>query len=257
MELAPVFETVEKAPPQAPPRERWGPWATLAWGIPLASAAILFQTLGAIGFLRLWDYANPNQPIPLASISSNGAVLAFSLAVSAPLMLALLVFVAHLSRHSVRRYLALRAPRRRDVGQGIALLAVVLLATGWLAVLTGQQTPGFMADTFTTARAAGLVPLLFFSFVFLAPLQEELLFRGFFYRGFAPTFGVWPTILITAGVWALSHAQYQWFFVGEIFALGLVFGWLRARSGSTILTTALHACVNGMALLEVAFFPGA
>jgi hypothetical protein len=46
--------------------------------------------------------------------------------------------------------------------------------------------------------------------------------------------------------------QYQWFFVGEIFVLGLVFGWLRWRSGSTILTTLLHAAVNGMALVEVA-----
>jgi membrane protease YdiL (CAAX protease family) len=52
---------------------------------------------------------------------------------------------------------------------------------------------------------------------------------------------------------ALMHAQYQWFFVGEIFALGLALGWLRARSGSTILTFALHATVNGLALLEMAF----
>jgi membrane protease YdiL (CAAX protease family) len=50
--------------------------------------------------------------------------------------------------------------------------------------------------------------------------------------------------------------QYQWFFVGEIFVLGLVFGWLRWRSGSTILTFALHAAVNGMALVEVATLAG-
>jgi hypothetical protein len=113
-----------------------------------------------------------------------------------------------------------------------------------------------MADTFTTARAAGLLPLLLFSFVFLAPLQEELLFRGFFFRGFATSLGMWPTIFITGGVWALTHAQYQWFFVGEIFALGLVLGWLRGRSGSTILTITLHAMVNGLALLEVALLAG-
>jgi membrane protease YdiL (CAAX protease family) len=32
----------------------------------------------------------------------------------------------------------------------------------------------------------------------------------------------------------------------------MVFGWLRWRSGSAILTIALHAAVNGLALAEVA-----
>jgi hypothetical protein len=256
MEFAPAIETVGKSPPQARPRDRWGPWASLAWGVPLAVAMISTQTLGAIGFLRLWRYLHPGHPIALASVASNGAVLAFSLAVSVPLVLALLAFVVRLSRVSMSEYLALKWPSWREMGKGIAALAGVLLATALLAALTGQETPDFMADTFATARAAGLLPLFVFSFVFLAPLQEELLFRGYFFRGFAPALGVWPTILITAGVWSLTHAQYEWFFVGEIFALGLVFGWLRARYGSTILTTGLHASVNGLALLEVALLSG-
>jgi len=44
--------------------------------------------------------------------------------------------------------------------------------------------------------------------------------------------------------------QYQWFFVGEIFLLGLAFGWLRAKTGSLLLTFILHATVNAMAILE-------
>jgi CAAX protease family protein len=224
----------------------------LAWGIPLALTAILFQTLGAFGFLRLWRYEHPGHAIPLVSAASNGAVLAFSLAVSAPLVLALLAFAVTLSRVPLVDYLALKWPRWRDVWAGVIALAVVLLGTGLLATITGEQTPGFISDTFTSARDAGLLPLLAVSFVFLGPLQEELLFRGFFFRGFAPALGTWPAIVITAAVWALSHGQYQWFFVGEIFALGLVFGWLRGRSGSTILPLMLHAAVNAMAIVGAA-----
>jgi len=256
MELVPALDSVDKSPAPKHRRPRWGAWTTAAWGIPLALSAIVFQTAGAFGFLAWWRYAHPEHPIAPASITSNGAVLAFALAVSAPFVLALLGLVVHLSRVPLRDYLALKLPRWRDVWRGIAALAAVLLGTGLLAAATGQQPPGFMADTFTSARDAGMLPLLLVSFVILGPLQEELLFRGFFFRGFAPALGKWPAIVLTALVWALSHAQYEWFFVGEIFALGLVFGWVRARSGSTPLTIALHAAVNGMALVEVAFLVG-
>jgi membrane protease YdiL (CAAX protease family) len=83
-------------------------------------------------------------------------------------------------------------------------------------------------------------------------LQEELVFRGFFFTGFAPSIGAWPAIVLTSAVWAGSHGQYEWFFIGEIFALGVLFGWLRWRSGSTLLTFILHACVNGMAVVAAA-----
>ena len=64
-----------------PPRV-WGFWKTLAWGIPLTLTAVVFQTLGALGYLRLWRYLRPQEPISLASAVSNGAVLAASLALS-------------------------------------------------------------------------------------------------------------------------------------------------------------------------------
>jgi hypothetical protein len=135
---------------------------------------------------------------------------------------------------------------------GVASLGGVFVLAGIAASMLGKQSPAFISDTFTTARDAGMLPLLLLSFVFLAPLQEELVFRGFFLSGFIPAIGVWPAILLTSAVWAVSHGQYEWFFVGEIFALGLLFGWLRWRSGSTILTFILHAAVNGMAVIAAA-----
>ena len=256
MDLPTTLDANSPELPQTMRRPRWGPWATLGWGIPLAATAILSQTLGAFGFVMWWRLVHPDQPITRADIATNGPLLAFSLAFSAPIVIGMLAFVVRASRVPIKEYLALKWPRWRDFGIGAAALAGVLLATGAVAGLTGQESPEFMGATFNSAKSAGMLPLLAFSFVFLGPLQEELLFRGFFFRGFAPAFGVWPTIVLTSAVWAITHVQYQWFFVGEIFALGMLFGWLRWRSGSTILTTALHAAVNGMALLEVAALAG-
>jgi membrane protease YdiL (CAAX protease family) len=108
-----------------------------------------------------------------------------------------------------------------------------------------------MTETFRTAREAGMLPLFFFSFAVLAPVQEELFFRGFLYRGLGASIGPWPTIVLTSAVWAFFHLQYEWFFVAEIFLLGVTFGWLRMRSGSTILTMLLHGGMNALALLQI------
>ncbi|HXJ02191.1 MAG TPA: CPBP family intramembrane glutamic endopeptidase [Micropepsaceae bacterium] len=253
MELAPTIPAIELAvPPSGQRRLRWGPWATLAWAVPIVVVMVLFQTIGALGFLRWWNLTHPHQQISVASISSNGAVLAFSLLVSAPPILAVLGLAARLSRAPVADYLALKWPRPREIGVGAALLVAVLVATSILADVTGQEAPAFITDTFNTARDAGMLPLLVLTFVFLGPLQEELIFRGFLFRGFAPAFGMWPTILVTATLWSVIHVQYQWFFVAEIFALGVLFGWLRAWSGSLLLTFGLHATVNAMAVVEAA-----
>lgn len=256
MELAPSIAAVPAATPQIQGRRRWGPWATLAWAIPIMVVMVVFQTLGAFGFLKLWHVLHPEQTIALASLGSNGAVLAFSVATSAPAVIGVIALAAWLSRIPLSEYLALKWPRWNEIALGIGALAAVLMGTGLIASMTGQETPAFIADTFDSARAAGMLSLLVLTFVFLGPLQEELLFRGFLFRGFVPSFGIWPTIVITAALWAVIHVQYQWFFIGEIFALGLLFGWLRARSGSLLLTFGLHAAVNAMAVMAAALSPG-
>jgi len=245
--LTPAPETVASANNAA---SRWGFWATIGWSVPLAGVMILSQTLGAFGFLKLWPLLYPGAPIRVADIGSNGAVLAFSLAVSAPIVLAAVALVVRFSGVPLRDYLALKWPSWGQLGFGLGVLAVTLFLSGIAAGLTGQETPDFIGDTFSSAREAGLLPLLVFSFVFLAPLQEELLFRGFLYRGFAQALGAGPAIALLSALWAIIHLQYQWFFIVEIFALGLAFGWLRAKTGSLLLTLILHATVNGMAILE-------
>ena len=61
------------------------------------------------------------------------------------------------------------------------------------------------------------------------------------------------TIVVTAVLWAILHIQYDWFFVVEIVTLGLFFGWMRWKSGSTLLTMMLHSLNNGLALVALTF----
>ena len=254
MDLSTSIENADARGPAEPGRrKRWGPWATLAWSVPLGLVMIISQTVGVIAYWQWLRYAHPAQPVEILDLRTNGGALGFSLTLSAPFVLGFLAYLVYLSRVPIAEYLALKLPHWREVRLGFAALAAVLVITGVLASVSGQETPAFMTETFISARAAGMLPLLMLAFVVLGPLQEEMLFRGFLFRGLAPALGVWPSVALTALAWALLHAQYQWFFVGEIFALGLALGWLRARSGSTVLTFGLHATVNGLALLEMAF----
>jgi membrane protease YdiL (CAAX protease family) len=226
----------------------WGLWSTLAWSAGAALVLVASQTAGAVLYLAWRGSVAPAQPIAVDELQNNGAMLASAFLFSTPLLLAYLAFAVRLSRVSFREYMALKWPGWRDMLTGVGALAAVIFVAGTAATLTGQQTPDFMGDTYRTARDAGMLPLFFFSFVVLAPVQEELIFRGFMFRGVQRALGPWIAIVLTAAVWAVVHPQYEWFYVAEIFLLGVAFGWLRARTGSALLTMLLHAGMNAMAI---------
>ena len=82
-------------------------------------------------------------------------------------------------------------------------------------------------------------------------LGEETIFRGFLFRGWlrAPR-DVWPVIIGTSLFWAFIHVQYDWYAIAQVFVFGVLLGWLRCVTGSTILTMVLHAMINCEGMLE-------
>ena len=255
MEIAPLEEAAHILPAR---RARWGPWATLAWAAGGGLVMAASQTIGEIIFLLWSGMVHPDRPIPLDKIASNGPLLTFALLISAPFVLGYFALAVRLAKASLVDYLALKWPRWWHIAVGIVVLGLVLFVAGVVADASGQQIPEFMTETFSTARAAGVLPLFVFSFVVLAPLEEELLFRGFIYRGLVPTLGPVLTIVLTSAVWAIMHyLQYSWFYVGEIFLLGVTFGWLRWLSRSLISTIVLHIANNGLAVISMAVMSSA
>ena len=57
-------------------------------------------------------------------------------------------------------------------------------------------------------------------------------------------------------VWTGLHLQYDLFFLGEVFSIGLLFGYLRHRSQSTWLTIVLHGLNNLAATLQTIWLAG-
>src|SRR5262249_32457394 len=102
-----------------------------------------------------------------------------------------------------------------------------------------------------TARADGALGLLVFAFCVAAPVTEEFFARGFLYRGWSETFLRVPgAIILSSLIWTALHLQYNWYFLGEVFSIGLLLGYMRYRSNSTWLTIILHGLNNLAAVAQ-------
>ncbi len=228
----------------------WKFIGTSLWGLVLFGAMFVGQ-VGVVAWF-LWSGGGPIDRDTLVSLTSNGRIISLSVIMGLPAILFALWIAIRWSRIPFADYLALRWPSWRMLGAGIASLA--LLMAGWEIVsrVAGRESsPGFMMDVLKTARADGALWLLVFAFCVAAPITEEFFARGFLYRGWSESF-LRPlgAILLSSAVWTAMHLQYNWFFLGQVFSIGLLFGYLRYRSNSTWLTVILHGVNNLAATIQ-------
>jgi uncharacterized protein len=85
--------------------------------------------------------------------------------------------------------------------------------------------------------------------VIIAPIVEELIFRGVIMSGFSRIYHPVFAIFFSALLFALFHLN-PWQFPAA-FALGLILGWIRMRTGSVLACIAGHATHNGLIFLTV------
>lgn len=88
----------------------------------------------------------------------------------------------------------------------------------------------------------------------IAPIFEELFFRGFIQPLLVRTFGVVAGILVTAALFGALHApEYSdaWQYALTVALAGAAFGWLRERTKSIIPGTVMHGCFNAVSVIAL------
>src|SRR6266516_2917045 len=85
-----------------------------------------------------------------------------------------------------------------------------------------------------------------FLLVMVAPVTEELVFRGLILRAFLRRFRVGAAFLLSSMLFGLVHLN-PWQFVSA-FALGLMFAWWYARTRSLVPSLLGHALANAWSL---------
>jgi membrane protease YdiL (CAAX protease family) len=249
-------EPAGRVAPPAPMRPLSG-WATVGWAALAFFAWLAAEALVLIAFLARWVASNPGVPIDVDKVAHDAYVVSIAAIVSMAVQCGVVIFAIRRTQQPLAEYLGLvRRPRLREVVFCLASVAVLLVASDLLSLLIGHDlVPPFMVKVYEAARDAGApaILLLLIAAVVAAPIGEEIMFRGFLFRGWAPTtLGVTGTIVVTSAIWAAIHVQYDWFGIAQVFCLGLLFGWVRARSGSTLLTMMMHAVCNIAATAETA-----
>ena len=187
----------------------------------------------------------------VATVTQDGGAIVLFIFVSAPVQVAVLVLAAAY-KGNVLTYLGYKLPRRSEVVFGIAVLAALIVVGDTVSWLAGRNiVDRFQTDIYQAAKSASMLPLLLVAVTVFIPVTEESLFRGFLFRGWLRSpHEAWPVIVFTAGLFAVIHVQYDWFLIAQVFAFGVLFGWIRWVTGSTILTMLLHALVNLEGMIE-------
>jgi len=86
----------------------------------------------------------------------------------------------------------------------------------------------------------------------MAPILEEVIFRGFLLKEFSFTFlGMTGAIFLTSAIWAVIHSQYDPVYLLIIFMTGLLFGYARVKSGTLLVPIVLHILFNVSAAIEL------
>lgn len=93
--------------------------------------------------------------------------------------------------------------------------------------------------------------LVFLTGIVIAPLVEEIFFRGFIYTGLREKYGWIAAALISAGLFALAHIQPLT--MPPIFLMGLVFAYLYQRTQSIWPAVIMHLATNTLGLTAAYF----
>jgi uncharacterized protein len=244
-------------PPKLPRRHVWKFWGTALWGAFAFVALFAGQALVLVyEVLRSENGASIADTVRAAA--GSGLTISLSVIMGLPTVVAALWLAIRFTDTPFADYLALRGTSVGNFVLGVVGLVAVIAFWEAVSRLIGHEaSPNFMVDVLKSARADGALWLLIIAFCVAAPISEEFFARGFLYRGWSETrLGPIGAIVLSSLVWTAVHMQYEWYFFGEVFTLGLLFGYLRYRSGSIWLTIVLHGLNNLGAVAQTMWLAG-
>jgi membrane protease YdiL (CAAX protease family) len=256
MSVSQASATLEPARQSELGCDPWKFWATCAWTVFVLLSWMAVQLIVIVCMLALRGTWGEMSAEDAAKLASNALVLSSVAIIAGAAEIGVVALAIRRARCRFADYLGLVWPSRAYLWIGLACLVVLLPLGDLSSWMTGRPiVPPFVMDAYRSARDSGTIWLFAIALVVAAPLAEEIVFRGFMFRGLAASrVGVAGAILIPSAIWSVMHVQYETFFIVQIFILGTVFAWLRWKSGSTSLTIVLHAIINFTSLLQTIYF---
>jgi len=232
----------------------WGFWATIGFSCLIVLSYFACGIIVTAGFIGM-AYPSGNKP-DLEQLTSNGLLVTLAILFSSPLIISLTVLFAKLRKGiTIKEYLALHEMHWREItAWSFSLLLLAAASDGLTLLLKKPIAQEFMLNVYLTASVR---PLLWIALVIAAPLSEEILFRGFLFKGIQDSrLGAPGAIILTSLAWAPLHNQYDLYGIATVTAIGLLFGFARLKTNSVYTTIVMHALANLIAAMEVLVYLG-
>ncbi len=227
----------------APPKRQFPPWT--GWDVlavlVFTAVAIFVFTLMALFIARTFpQYKNA----PLTELATNALVVIGAQAAAYPVVL---LFI----------FLLVRTRSGEPFGQTIhwkwpGVVFPAFIAAGVVLALVVESLARYLPipkslpmDTYFHDATSAYVMAIFG--ITLAPLLEEMFFRGLLYPLFRRSFGMVAGVLLTAAAFAAIHGAqlgYAWGPVLSIFVVGVVFTVVRVRTNSVASSFLMHCGYN-------------
>jgi membrane protease YdiL (CAAX protease family) len=232
---------------------------TTFWAFVIFFIFGISQGLGVVIAAAAWDildvvmagFTNADSSLQEQMIYSND--LAWPAAFASSLIGSLLIFVLIAAKRGlkIKDYLHLNKVSAQVWAIWVIVILVMMGLSEWLATDSeALQTP-FMKDV---VRGTKSFPMLILTVGVLAPIFEELFFRGFIFKGLERgILGGHGTVWLTSIIFAAIHLQYAWPIVLMIIPMGLLLGYSRMYSGSLLVPIVLHVLNNTIAIGYTAY----
>ncbi|MEJ7798554.1 MAG: CPBP family intramembrane glutamic endopeptidase [Solirubrobacteraceae bacterium] len=232
-------QTLSPPPPPAG-RAGWRPWTAWAaivtgFGMTVVGGLVVSIVAASIG-------ASVKDPSP-------GVNIGLTFFQNAALIAAALIF-AHMAGRPRGGDFGLRgAPLGRSIGLLLAIwVGFYVVSAIWVAALSLDERQTLPDELGVNGSTLNLI-LVIVLITVIAPLGEELFFRGYFFGALRNWKGFWPAAIVTGLVFGAIHigsAPIGFTVPLAFFGFGLCL--LYHRSGSLYPCIALHALNNSVAL---------
>lgn len=214
-------------------------WVLAGFGVAQVLLRGLFLILNYLGF----SFITINQSL------LNAVLTASIYALSAIVVIGLPWWVKRY--HTTRQEVGLaRLPNWLDLGLAPAGIVVYLIGSVALVGVIGALLPSIDMKQIQQTGFSNITHyyeylLAFITLIIIAPVFEELLFRGYLYGKLRRVVPAWLTIIIVSAVFGAVHGQ--WNVAIDVFALSIVLCSLREMTGAIWAGILLHMVKNGVA----------
>lgn len=234
----------------------WGFWATMGFSCIIGIVYIFIQMLVFAGFAVVAGLRRPDFDIQqfAQGLEADGFFLSIAICATAPFTVGLTMLFARIRRTiTIKQYLRLGRLGWKELCKWCLIVFLFVGCFDTLTFLLGRPiVPEFMADTYKTAH---FTLLLWLAFVIIAPVMEEIFFRGFLFTGLESSrLGPAGAIIIASLIWSVMHIQYDIYGRVNLFLGGLLLGFARAKSNSIYPPMVMHILQNTIATIETIIY---